>query len=81
MRNNFIDVYDYVLDQGISPIDLYIYDCIVNDDNTFGMSEKDLEKNVIKIREDYMNDPQLRSLSFFIDKFIDGDYNEEEEWD
>lgn len=82
MDDNLSSVYDELLDRGISIVDLYIYDCLVNDDMGFSDAEETLESRFKKIKDNYANDDECRDLSYHINAVLNGyDYDEEDIWD
>ena len=66
MDDNLGSVYDELLDRGISIVDLYIYNCLVNDDMGFSDAEETLESRFKKIKNNYANDGECRDLSYHI---------------
>lgn len=74
-------VYEQLLEEGISITDLYIYNCVVNDDYEYGFGSETTEQKFNKIKNNYANDYECRSLAYHIDKVLNGDsYEEDEEW-
>ena len=75
---NKATVYNDILSQGISVIDLYIYDCLINDDFSF----EDIETRFKRIKDKYSNDPECRDLSYHINAELNGyNYDEDDIWD
>lgn len=78
--DNIIEIYNNLVGDGISIIDLYIYDRILNDDYNFGLEEANFKDKFEQIKENYSNDYECRSLEYHIDSVLNG-YGDEEEWD
>lgn len=77
METKLIDIYNDLVDQGISIMDLYIYDCILN--NSYGFEDESIEDTFYHIKDNYNNDYSCRSLDYHISAVLNGE--EEDEWD
>ena len=73
--------HEQLLSEGISIVDLYIYDCIINDEYGFGFGDLIVEEKFNKIKDNYSNDYECRSLAYHIEAVLNGDFEEVEEWD
>ena len=73
--------HEQLLSEGISITDLYIYDCIINDEYGFGFGDLTVEEKFNKIKDNYANDCECRSLAYHIEAVLNGDYEEVGEWD
>ena len=63
--------YNQLLDEGIPITELYIYNLIINDERSYGMSEKEIEnmvEDVIDKRYDTAD-----SIETIIDNLLNGD--------
>ena len=60
MDDTISNVYNELLERGISITDLYIYDCLVND-GCVG-AEGDIEELMSKIKNNYANDYEYRGF-------------------
>ena len=76
--NNLSEQYNYLLDNGISIEDLYVYYLIINDERAYHLQESDIEQAVQQIMSMRYN--SSKSLEEMVDQFLDGDLEEEEEW-
>ena len=74
-------IHEQLLSDGVSITDLYIYDCVVNDEYGFGFGDLSIEDKFNKIKSNYANDYACRNLSFHIEAVLNGEYEEVEEWD
>ena len=72
--------HEQLLSEGISIIDLYIYDCI-NDEYGFGFGDLTAEEKFNKIKNNYANDYECRSLAYHIENVLNGEAEEMDEWD
>lgn len=79
MEDKIVKVYEELLNQGISIMDLYIYDAILNDVYSYGYDDSSIEEKFNRIKQNYSNDYQCRDLSYHINAVLSGE--EEEEWD
>lgn len=73
--------HEQLLSEGISIIDLYIYDCIINDEYGFGFGDLTAEEKFNKIKNNYANDYECRSLAYHIENVLNGGAEEMDEWD
>jgi hypothetical protein len=80
MDKSIKKVYEELLDQGINIVDLYIYDCIINDEYGYGYEDESAESKFYRIKENYSNDYKCRDLAYHINAVLTGE-EEEEEWD
>lgn len=71
MDDTISNVYNELLERGISITDLYIYDCLVND-GCVG-AEGDIEELMSKIKNNYANDYEYRGLMYHIDAVLNGE--------
>lgn len=79
--NNLGKDYNDLLDEGKSITDLYIYHLIVNDERSFGYSEKEITDLVSQILDTRYNYPDL-GLESIVDRLLNGDVldGDEDEW-
>ena len=73
--------HEQLLSEGMSITDLYIYDCIINDECGFGSSDMSIEEKFEKIKNNYANDGECRSLAYHIEAVLNGEFEEYEFWD
>ena len=71
MDDTISNVYNELLDRGISITDLYIYDYLIND-GCVG-HEEDIERLMTKIKNNYANDYEYRSLAYHIEAVLNGE--------
>ena len=79
--DSIIKAHEQLLSEGISITDLYIYDCIINDEYGFGFGDLTVEEKFNKIKDNYARDYECRSLAYHIDAVLNGEFEEVEEWD
>ena len=77
MDSKLIEVYNDLLDQGISIMDLYIYDYLINNAYT----NENIEDLFNKVVESYNNDNEYRDLYYHLNAVINGETEYDEEWD
>ena len=75
--NSLSEQYNYLLDNGISIEDLYVYYLIINDERAYHLQENDIEQAVQQIMSMRYN--SSKNLEEMVDQFLDGDLEEEEE--
>lgn len=73
------EAYNYLLDQGISIQDLYIYYNILN--SAWYYEENNITSLINKIRQNYERDMDCRSLEYHINAVLNDAYDEENIWD
>lgn len=69
--NEISKQYNELLDAGVSITELYVYHLIVNDERSFGMSEKeivDMVRDAIDKRYSFSED-----IEFIVDSLLNGD--------
>lgn len=81
MDDKIVKTYEELLNQGISIVDLYIYDSIINDEYGYGYGDETVEQKFERIKENYSNDYQCRDLAYHINAVLNGEEADEEEWD
>lgn len=77
MDSKLIEVYNDLLDQGISIMDLYIYDYLINNAYT----NENIEDLFNRVVESYNNDNEYRDLHYHLNAVINGETEYDEEWD
>lgn len=81
MNNNIADIYNKLIDNGISITDLYIYDAIINNDTYYYEPNKNIMDTIYSIKENYANDYEGKSLDYHINYVLNGNEAEDDEWD
>lgn len=79
--DSIIKAHEQLLSEGVSITDLYIYDCIINDEYGFGFGDLTVEEKFNKIKDNYSRDYECRGLAYHIDAVLNGEFEEVEEWD
>lgn len=75
---NLSEEYNHLLDNGVSIEELYIYHLIVNDERAYNLHEAEIETAVQKILNNRYNSED--GLEQMVDKYLDGEMEEEDEW-
>jgi GGDEF domain-containing protein len=81
MDSRLNKVYEELLNQGISIVDLYIYDSIINNEYGYGCGDESIEQTFERIKDNYSNDYQCRDLAYHINAVLNGEEVDDEEWD
>lgn len=51
--NKLSEIYNQILDEGISPIQLYVYSLLLHDERAFYFSDDEMEATIKKVCERY----------------------------
>jgi len=72
--------YNQLLDEGASITELYVYHLIVNDERSFGMSEKEIIEMVREAIDKRYSSTQ--GIEYIVDSLLNGDEldGDEDEW-
>jgi len=72
--------YNQLLDEGASITELYVYHLIVNDERSFGMSEKEIIEMVRDAIDKRYSSTQ--GIEYIVDSLLNGDEldGDEDEW-
>lgn len=72
--------YNQLLDEGASITELYVYHLIVNDERSFGMSEKEIIEMVRDAIDKKYSSTQ--GIEYIVDSLLNGDEldGDEDEW-
>lgn len=80
MKINLGEQYDKIVNDGVSIKALYAFSLIIEDERSFGMSEKEIEEMATKVVD--LHFVEDNSLENIIDRLLNGDVigEEEETW-
>ncbi len=73
--NKISELYNQLLDEGVSPIQLYVYSLLLNDERTFHYTDDELNSIIRKVCEKYamVGAGYGVNLEDIIEQILDGD--------
>jgi len=72
--------YYRILDEGLSPLDIYICDQVLSDGLAVVTTSKQIEELVETIKESYCGDSYFRGIDYHIKKIIENDGDTDDEY-
>lgn len=73
-------VYNQLMEDGVNILDLYIYNCIMENESSWYMNKEERKEALEKIKSKYLQDYQGNNLDYYIETIL-ADGGDEDEWD
>ena len=81
MEDKLDEVYNWITEAGISILDLYIYDYLLNEDYNLSIDGKSIGQKIKEIKQSYNNDYYCKGIDYHINKIISGNDDEDDYWE